>query len=53
MFAGFMYYVDQKFKEYEKKMVKRIQIESLNDVDSDNEDFSDEDAEKKENKKCV
>ena len=34
-------------------MVKRIQIENLNDVDSDNEDFSDEDTEKEEIKKCV
>ena len=53
MFAAFMYYVDQKFKEHEKNMVKRIQIENLNDVDGDNEDFSDEDTEKEENKKCV
>lgn len=53
MFAAFMYYIDQKFKEHEKNMVKRIQIENLNDVDSDNEDFSDEDTEKEEIKKCV
>ena len=53
MFAGFMYYVDQKFKEYEKNMVNRIQIDSINELDN-NEDFnSDDDTNKEETKKCV
>ena len=37
MFAGFMYYINEKFKEQEEKMMKRIQVENLDDVDSDDD----------------
>ena len=37
MFAGFMYYINEKFKEQEEKMIKRIQVENLDDVDSDDD----------------
>ena len=46
MLAGFMYYINEKFKEQEEKMIKRIQVDNLDDVDS-------EDDTDPEIKKCV
>ena len=46
MFAGFMYYINEKFKEQEERMMNSIQVEKLDDVDSDDDN-------KPEIKKCV
>ena len=46
MFAGFMYYLNEKFKEQEEKMMNRIQVDNLDNVDS-------EDDTDPEIKKCV
>ena len=48
MFAGFMYYLNEKFKEQEEKMMNRIQVDNLDDVDGD---FDDDNH--PEIKKCV
>jgi len=37
MFAGFMYYLNEKFKEQEEIIIKRIQVDDLDDVDSDDD----------------
>ena len=45
MLAGFMYYLNEKFKEQEEKIIKRFQVDELDDVDDEERDT--------ETKKCV